>query len=356
MKKIGLILISFLALLTVNAQDVRFSMVVSGAGSTRTVSIYAQSIGSANNMMGFTTYLYYDNTKATVTGFNATPVTGPPNNWGTANESSILFQSESNPSVPSTHTGYFFYQNFDNNFAGFAVPSAQTLLMSVSFTIISGNGGDVYLASTAQVPPLVYLDNGFTGHPVIVVGQAQQALPVELASFEARASDMSIQLKWASAHEQNFSGYELQRSENGIDFTKIAWAQGKGGGDYAYTDGAVRPGPSYYYRLRMVDLNGRSEHSPIRSAKLNGPATASLTITPNPATQYFVADFEASGAGDTTLELVTPSGQVAVQQHFQLNKGPNKIMVSTGNQPEGTYLVRLKTVDGTMTGKVVVAR
>jgi hypothetical protein len=149
-----------------SAQDVRFSMSVSGTGATRTVSVFASNVGTANNLTGFTSYLYYDNTKATLASFDATPVTAGTNNWGTTNQTNINFQANANPAVTSPHNGFFFYQNFDNNFAGFAVSATPTLVLTATFNVISASGGSFFLAGTNHVPPMAYLDNAINGFPV----------------------------------------------------------------------------------------------------------------------------------------------------------------------------------------------
>jgi hypothetical protein len=166
MKNLFVFILSIALVAGLSAQDVRFSMSVSGTGTTRTVSVFASNVGTASNLMGFTSYLYYDNTKATLASFNSTPVTGGANNWGTTNQTNINFQASTNPAVTSPHNGYFFYQNFDNNFAGFAVSATPTLVLTATFNVISASGGSFFLAGTTHVPPMAYLDNAINGFPV----------------------------------------------------------------------------------------------------------------------------------------------------------------------------------------------
>jgi len=73
----------------------------------------------------------------------------------------------------------------------------------------------------------IQFDNvsGFSGGTafVLITGTA---LPVELTSFEGRALGCDVQLNWSTATEVNFSHYEVERSENGVDFKLVDKIEG----------------------------------------------------------------------------------------------------------------------------------
>lgn len=191
---------------------------------------------------------------------------------------------------------------------------------------------------------------------IIYGSGANIPLPVELISFNSSVSENSISINWQSASERNFSGYELQRSTNAHDFSKIAWLPGKGGGEYQHLDTDIRPGITYYYRLKMLDLDGKYEYSPIRTAKLEGSVVRSLSLTPNPAVNHFIAKFETTEFGPATLDFFTESGQLVFAQKFELQSGPNEIMLNTSRFAPGNYVVRLTTVDGLFSDKLVLKK
>lgn len=183
--------------------------------------------------------------------------------------------------------------------------------------------------------------------------------PVELVSFEATPLKEEIRLDWQSASEINFWGYELERSEDGKSFSKITWLDGQGGNfskDYQFSDTNVRKGIVYYYRLKMVNQDGSSEFSPIRTAQLSASPLGNLRIAPNPAIRFFTVSFEVENAGTATLELFGEQGQTVLQQHYQTREGTNELMIGTGKFAAGGYLVRLTTPNGVASGKVVIER
>ncbi|MCU0347054.1 MAG: T9SS type A sorting domain-containing protein [Saprospiraceae bacterium] len=191
---------------------------------------------------------------------------------------------------------------------------------------------------------------------IVATNPSDFALPVQLNAFAAVAEGEKINLRWQSTSETNFSGYELQRSTNARDFTKIAWVFGKGGGGYEHTDADVRPGTTYYYRLKMLDLNGSFELSRVRSAKIEAAAVKDLQISPNPAFGYFKVNFETSQAGDATLEMINELGQVVMSKRYQFTEGSNSIMVNSVSFPAGNYWLKIHDADGTQTGKLVIGK
>jgi hypothetical protein len=89
------------------------------------------------------------------------------------------------------------------------------------------------------------------------------SLPVELIDFKADKLSNNIDLSWISAKEENFSHYEVYRSSNGNQFEYIGTVNSKaansGVTSYGFSDTkAFGQGVnSVYYRLKMVDADGR---------------------------------------------------------------------------------------------------
>ncbi|MBL7792509.1 MAG: T9SS type A sorting domain-containing protein [Saprospiraceae bacterium] len=303
--------------------------------------------------------MYYDNAKATVTGFDPNPIAGAPYNWGIGNQSFVNFFPELNFSVPITHNGYFFYQNFDQNFSGFNVPTgAPVTLLTVTFNITSDNGGDVFLAGTAQVPAMVYVDNTPSGHDVIILGNQIMALPLELLSFTAQAQHSAIALNWTSQHEVAFAGFELQKADDIEDpvFEKLDWIAGKGLADsglnqYAYIDNAVAAGSSYYYRLKMIDLDGSYKYSNIVTASIDDNGIR-YQITPNPSKGIFQIEYDASSDRKIELYVHNAKGQHIKTATWFCEKGTNQFALDLENQPAGMYYL---TFTHSQSSKQVIA-
>lgn len=108
-------------------------------------------------------------------------------------------------------------------------------------------------------------------------------LPIKLKSFNAFMSKSICNLSFTTASEINNAGFDIERSTDGIDFSKIGWVDGHGSTTeekhYSFIDTNPIVGMNYY-RLRQVDYDGRFEYSKIVSIMMKSDA---VTIFPNPA-------------------------------------------------------------------------
>ena len=251
---------------------------------------------------------------------------------------------------------------------GITINTTNTWLATVKFSIInpafnsnlawSYNGGTT---QTVVFNDLEMADQLFaSADDMVCLAGLTTALPLELIQFNARAQQRFIVLDWQSAAEQNFAGYELQRSPDGSSFEKITWIAGKGGvskNDYRYEDHDAVPGILYYYRLKMLDTDGVFAYSAVRSARL-GKAWDKPVITPNPTDGFCSISFVAPQEGSGTLEITDASGKKIMEQNIQFGSGNNNLQLDLNALTPGTYFVQLlvEGAAGQWNARVVVAR
>ena len=158
---------------------------------------------------------------------------------------------------------------------------------------------------------------------------ANNALPVELLSFQATAQAQTVQLLWETASEINNDYFEVQRSVDGINFKKIGEVAGNGTTSelvkYELVDKLPIAGVAYY-RLKQVDYNGMYEHSDAVSVEwINDGALAAfveLELYPNPAPQG-QAKLRVSGLqpqSTVTVKLIDMFGKTYLQQVIESNQ------------------------------------
>ncbi|NUN10720.1 MAG: T9SS type A sorting domain-containing protein [Ignavibacteriaceae bacterium] len=97
-------------------------------------------------------------------------------------------------------------------------------------------------------------------------GGQMSALPVELKSFSAKLVDGKPSLTWQTATEINNYGFDVERSTDKSNWSKIGFVQGAGNSNspknYNYTDNTAVSG-KYFYRLKQVDTDGTFDYSPV---------------------------------------------------------------------------------------------
>jgi hypothetical protein len=186
-------------------------------------------------------------------------------------------------------------------------------------------------------------------------------LPVELLSFEATAvNNEYIKLNWSTATEINNDGFEVQKSTDGINFTKIGWVKGMGNTtnkqDYLFNDMEPFDGVNYY-RLKQIDYNGDFEYSPIVAATITSNGGFQMAdLYPNPARDIINLDLMMHNFGNIKYTVYNTIGQPVLVETGVMTKGKNTVQINTANLPAGTYMLTVEQADKVETKRFVVFR
>jgi hypothetical protein len=136
-----------------------------------------------------------------------------------------------------------------------------------------------------------------------------EALPVVLSSFTASLVNNTVQLKWTTAEEKNSSHYEIERSNDAVNFSKIGTVTSLNsltGSTYNFTDVNPLSGKNYY-RLRMVDIDGQFEYSEVKLINRDVTA-ATFRVYPNPVKSSLTVQLVKAKAG-ANIQIVDMKGQ-----------------------------------------------
>ena len=90
--------------------------------------------------------------------------------------------------------------------------------------------------------------------------------PVLLTSFSLQIIDFRPALKWSTAQETNLQAFILERSTDGLNWQAIGSLPGTNTANpqnYSLPDNAANSLISYYYRLKMVDMDGSFRYSSV---------------------------------------------------------------------------------------------
>jgi hypothetical protein len=94
------------------------------------------------------------------------------------------------------------------------------------------------------------------------------SIPAKLLAFTGKADGTGNVLQWQTTSEENVREFIIERSANGETFELFAWVTPKGAFHsaalYRYTD-STATGTETFYRLRMVDADGKEQVSRIIS-------------------------------------------------------------------------------------------
>ena len=194
-------------------------------------------------------------------------------------------------------------------------------------------------------------------------GGGTTGLPVELVSLKADPIDNKfIRVSWTTATEINNAGFEVLRSEDGINFTNIGWVDGAGNSstilNYNLDDNDVVANKVYYYRLRQIDYDGQSDLTNIVSAIITDNTVFVVSeFMPNPTEGTSSFTVLTSTNRDINLVVYNTLGQIISDSRLiaEGNK-TNKFEINLSEMAAGTYYAVITTGEHTFNKKIVVSR
>ncbi len=175
-------------------------------------------------------------------------------------------------------------------------------------------------------------------------------LPVTLSSFTAKVNDCVVNLNWTAEQQTNFKNYVVQHSSDGLDFKNVATIAGTSiGNGHNFSYQQLSPGSgNNYYRLQMVDVDGKIQYSKIIT--LNTSCTRNLVLAyPNPVNNILRVNIPGLSSDITTARLYNSSGRLVYSGTMQ--SGTNSIDMSAFSK--GIYLLNIKSSLETQNIKVI---
>lgn len=186
-------------------------------------------------------------------------------------------------------------------------------------------------------------NNGFSGFGA---GMAGAALPVRLLDFTGQLRNNSVVLSWQTASEQNSKTFEIERSCDGITFTRIGVVPAAGisflSRYYHFTDHGIMPGNNYY-RLKQVDLDDQYVYSNV--IVVASPVTAGhpFRIAGNPVRDHLELQFGEIPDGRVQVRITDISGRILMRwQSDQVAQRLIRIGLQHKALIKGMYLVHVR--------------
>ena len=170
-----------------------------------------------------------------------------------------------------------------------------------------------------------------------VVFSAARPLPVGFSTIKAAQQGKNIAVEWKVDNELNVRRYDVEKSTDGRNFTKLGEVNAKGSNSsYTWLDENAFDGDNFY-RIRSNDNDGTFAYS--KTVKINmatRPGNGSFVIFPNPVKDGMISlQMKNTAAGIYNIRLINQVGQVLERtlinhaggnatQSFQLPKNPGE--------------------------------
>ncbi len=197
-------------------------------------------------------------------------------------------------------------------------------------------------------------------YTIPVTGISQSTLPITILSFSGSIDKKTVQLNWQTSQEINSSYFEIQKSADGSNFEPIGTVTAKGNSSTtnAYQtkdDLFLYLSNTVFYRLKMVDVDGRFKYSSVVMIKLNAATTEStLKAWPIPFVNELNMDYNSDANGEIKITMRNINGAVILNSSSMVKKGHNIITINQAqSKPSGTYLLTISNGAKSETIKVV---
>ncbi len=175
-------------------------------------------------------------------------------------------------------------------------------------------------------------------------------LPVTLENFTAQRRSNNVTINWQTQQELNVKSFEVQRGYNSSNYITISTILAHGNSSipqaYSYTDNSNSAKGISFYRLKVVDVDGKVSYTYIKSVKGIG-VSSGFIIFPNPShgnAKITISDINEA----TTVQVIDNTGRLVKEIAITNNSS-----IELNNLKSGTYFV--KTI-GKVSGETSVEK
>jgi hypothetical protein len=211
-----------------------------------------------------------------------------------------------------------FEPGTDDSQVGSAGPFNISASSSYSNTAVSYTGNNAPGEHSDIWVEVTNITAGGTKVYKLFANGACAPLPIGLKSFSALRNHSSVNVAWVTSYEQNAKGFELQRQIGGGSWQTITFVPTKAVDGYSktelsynYTDMNAARAISNY-RIAMIDLDGKTKYSEIRSVRGEGQI-GKIIVYPNPSIDGKVKVVFDDASGMRDVSLMDVNGRIVKQ-------------------------------------------
>jgi hypothetical protein len=204
--------------------------------------------------------------------------------------------------------------------------------------------GYLYGGIESTAPNIFFINDGTQSAAVnrlykVHIVKKGDVLPVKLLYFRGQKLPQGHLLQWNTTETEKFSHFLIEQSNDGRSFQLLAkiGKNDAGANSYEYLNNIKGDG-AFYYRLKMVNLDGSSSLSNI--IVLRTPSAAKgLLIFPNPVKDMVIAELPVTEFKQASLWLIDQHGKVLATREYR--GGSRQIYLNTSGLPSGVYYMQI---------------
>jgi hypothetical protein len=249
---------------------------------------------------------------------------------------------------------------------GFTTDIATGVLTLVSTTTVTVSLSSGFLNLSSPVTFRLYGYNAtvstgglnrFVYDNITVNGITLLAIPVQ--DFKAIAiNGNSVELSWLLGENESYSSIQVERSENGSDFSpikEISLLQNTPQETYTMIDNPpVSEGTVLYYRIRITETSGQINYSAVHTIKIAG--STAFMMSPLPVGHGGMVRFNVTTdqAANYLFSIYNINGARITRKMISLSTGTSLQAMDNGSLPTGIYILTAEKSGYFLSTKILV--
>lgn len=289
---------------------------------------------------------------------NFTASAGSPSSCGTIENDSWMKFTAGSSSITIDYRVYNCTYDYGVQLAVFrGACGSNTLISGSCINYASNNSSGTWTFSGLTIGATYYIRaDGYAGDlcsyaftPVSGV-----LLPVELIDFYADDShESSTKLHWTTASETNNAYFQVEKSDDAVNFYSIGKVKSAGNSDtkldYVLEDLSVNHSSTSYYRLKQVDNDGGYEYS--KTISVNRTKTNKITVFPNPSSNGI---FEFAGLEFEKIQEIKVYDLFGKEILAVSGQDLKSNSINLSMYESGIYQIMIINADEVTTSKIVI--
>lgn len=209
---------------------------------------------------------------------------------------------------------------------------------------ITNGPNTFYRVEIAYVLNTAGIDNFFAAYDNLSIGPVTSAapLPVNFIGIVASRDGDGVNVRWDVGDETDVREYQLEKSIDGASFSTVGTVAANRRSVYSYTDLNAKA-PVIYYRVKSVDIDGRSKFSGIIKIVNSTSYSSNIKVYPTPATSQITVQHSQLDA-KARITVTTMDGRAL--RLVMPSAGASNTQVDISSLPAGIYIVRLDHGNG----------
>ncbi|HEX6430836.1 MAG TPA: T9SS type A sorting domain-containing protein [Niastella sp.] len=201
---------------------------------------------------------------------------------------------------------------------------------------IALSGSRIYLAGSSGQPK----DLAIAAFQNSVGG----ALPLVLSQFYANKQTSKVILQWQTSSEEDVKQFVIERSNDGKTYKAIGQVAATGNSttkkNYNFADQSPFVSTNNYYRLLMMDIDGKYKYSKTLIVKFDGQLSTEMKVFPSYVKDLLQVQLPNGLNGNINLLIIDMNGRVIKRSNLASDGNALSTTIDVSTLVKGVYVLK----------------